>query len=102
MQVYIIKSDSNTFILFPFKKIIFKESWKNTYHCFQKNIKQQLFSTLIIIRYVSWAANQYIRMIYEGPCDAEDWNDDAENSACITEINHSLKYIKNENRYLKL
>ncbi len=41
-------------------------------------------------------------MIYEGPCDAEDWNDDAENSACITEINHSLKYIKNENRYLKL
>ncbi len=41
-------------------------------------------------------------MIYEGPCDTEDWNDDAENSACITEINHSLKYIKNENRYLKL
>ncbi len=47
----------------------------------------QLFSTLIIIRNVSWAANQYIRMISEGSCDTEDWSNDAENSALITGIN---------------
>ncbi len=41
----------------------------------------QLFSTLIIIRNVSWAANQHIRMISEGSCDTEDWSNDAENSA---------------------
>ncbi len=38
----------------------------------------QLFSTLIIIRNVSWAANQHIRMISEGSCDTEDWSNDAE------------------------
>jgi len=31
--------------------------------------KIQLFSTLIIIRNVFWAANQHIRMISEGSCD---------------------------------
>ncbi len=36
--------------------------------------------TLIIIRNVSWAANQYIRLISEGSCDTEDWSNDAENS----------------------
>ncbi len=36
---------------------------------------------LIIIRNVSWAANQHIRMISEGSCDTEDWSNDAENSA---------------------
>ncbi len=50
------------------------------YDRFHKNKKQQLFSTLII-RNVSWAANQHIRMISEGSCDTEDWNNDAENSA---------------------
>ncbi len=30
---------------------------------------------------VSWAANRHIRMISEGLCDTEDWNNDAENSA---------------------
>ncbi len=41
----------------------------------------QLCSTLIIIRNVSWAVNQRIRMISVGSCDTEDWSNDAENSA---------------------
>ncbi len=59
------------------------------YHSFHKNIGQ-LFSTLIIIRNVSWAANQHIIMISEGSCDTEDWSNDAENTALITEINYIL------------
>ncbi len=62
----------------------------------------QLFSTLIIIRNVSWAANQHIRMISEGSCDTEDWSNDAENSALITGINYILQYINIENSYFKL
>ncbi len=38
--------------------------------------KSSKFSTLII-RNVSWAANQHIRMISEGSCD--DWSNDTEN-----------------------
>ncbi len=42
------------------------EYWKKMYHGFHKNNEAaQLFSTLIIIRNVSWAANQHIRMISE-------------------------------------
>ncbi len=43
-------------------------------------------------------------MISEGSCDTEDWSNDAENSALITEINYILeyKYIKIENRHFKL
>ncbi len=52
------------------------------------------FPTLII--------NQRIRIISEGSCDTEDWSNDAENSALITEIHFILKYIKIENCYLKL
>ncbi len=32
-------------------------------------------------------------MISEGSCDTEDWSNDAENAAVITEINYILKYI---------
>ncbi len=35
-------------------------------------------------------------------CDTEDWSNDDENSALITEINYILKYIKIENCYFKL
>ncbi len=35
-------------------------------------------------------------------CDTEDWSNDAENTALITEINDSLKYIQIENSYFKL
>ncbi len=33
------------------------------------------------MRNISWASNQYIRMISEGSYDTEDWSNDAENSA---------------------
>ncbi len=56
----------------------------------------------LIIRNVSWAANQHIRKISEGSCDTEDWSDDAENSALITGINDILYYIKIENSSFKL
>jgi len=36
------------------------------------------FSTLIIIRNVSWASNHHIRVISEGSCDTEDWSFDAD------------------------
>ncbi len=41
-------------------------------------------------------------MISEGSCDTEDWSNDAENTALITEINYIFKYIQIENRYFKL
>ncbi len=43
--------------------------------------------------HVSWVANEYIRMISEGSRDAENWSNDAENSALITGINYILNYI---------
>ncbi len=43
--------------------------------------KLKLFSTFILIRNVSWAANQHLGVISEGSCDTEDWSNDAENSA---------------------
>ncbi len=33
----------------------------------------------MIIRNVSWVPNQQIKIISEGPCDPEDWSNDAEN-----------------------
>ncbi len=71
-------------------------------HFPQKYEAAQQFSTLIIIRNVSWAANQYIRMISEESCDTEDWSNDAENTALITEINYILQYIRIEDSYFKL
>ncbi len=46
--------------------------------------------------------NRNIRMISEGSCDSEDWSNDAENTALITEINYSLTDIHIENSCLKL
>ncbi len=40
-------------------------------------------------------------MISEGSWDTEDWSNDAENSALITEINYSLKCIQIESSYFK-
>ncbi len=52
---------------------IFSKKQRKENLCFPKNIKQQLFSVLIIIRNVSWAANQDIRVISKGSCnDAEN------------------------------
>ncbi len=53
-----------------------------------------MFSTLIIIRNASWAANQRIIMISEESRDTEDWRNDAENSDLITAINYILWYTK--------
>jgi len=41
--------------------------------------------TVLLIRNVSLAANQHIRMISEGSCDNEDWSNDAENSALASQ-----------------
>ncbi len=41
-------------------------------------------------------------MISEGSCDTEDWRNDAENSALITEIKYVLKYIQIENSLNKI
>ncbi len=35
-------------------------------------------------------------------CDTEDWSNDAENTALITEINYRLTHIHIENSYLKI
>ncbi len=48
-------------------------------------------STVLIIKNVSWSANQHIRMISEGSCDTEDWSNDAENSALHPR--NKLQYI---------
>ncbi len=74
--VKLIKSDSKNFYivtknLFQISVLLSTTIWT-----------AQLFSKLIIIRNVSWAANHhYIRMISEGSCDTEDWSIDAEKSA---------------------
>ncbi len=69
------------------------------YYSKNKNIcAAQLFLTLVIISIFSWAVNQHIRMISEGSCDIEDY----ENSALITAINYILTYIHIKNCYFKL
>ncbi len=44
----------------------------------------------------------HIRIISEGSCDAEDWSNDAENSALITAINYILLYSRIEDSCFKL
>jgi len=44
-----------------------------------------------MIRNVTWASNQHIRMISEGSCDAEDRSNDAD---YIYNYNYVLKYIQ--------
>ncbi len=58
-------------------ELFIKEFWKQKF----KKIWNSTTVNKIIIRNVSWAANQHIRMISEGSCDTEDWSNDAENSA---------------------
>jgi len=41
----------------------------------------QPLSTFKIMRNISWASNQHIRMMSEGSCDTEDWSNDAGISA---------------------
>ncbi len=55
-------------------------SMDNTNVIVRKNIRQRE------INIISWAANQYIRIISEGLCDTEDWINYAENTGLITGI----------------
>jgi len=43
-----------------------------------------------------------LRVISEGSCDAEDWSNDAENTALITGINYILQYIHKEKNYCEI
>ncbi len=52
---------------------------------YHKKAAAQMFSILIKVRNVSWAASHHVRLdlyhISKGSCDTEDWSNDAENSA---------------------
>ncbi len=68
----------------------------------QKYEAAQLFSTLLIIRNVSWAANQHIIMISEDHVTLKTGVMMLKIQLRITEINYILTYIHIENSYLKL
>ncbi len=55
-----------------------------------------------VIIFFFYIINQHIRMISEESCDTEDWSNDVQNSALITELHYILKYITTENHYFKL
>ncbi len=57
-----VNTKSSTFCLYYL--------WKNSIYIV--SFFNLFYLTLIMIRNVSWAANQHIRMISEGPCDTED------------------------------
>ncbi len=52
-------------INFSFEIVSIDQCWENVWQFPLKYCAAQLFSTLIIIRNVSWAVNQHIRMISE-------------------------------------
>ncbi len=57
----------------------------------------------MVIRNVTWAPNQHIRMISEGSCDTEDWSNGCwKFSFAITGINYILKDVQVENSYFKI
>ncbi len=61
----------------------------NVFLAIATNIPQRLKTVLCSrVTNVSWAANQHIIMISEGSCDTENWSNDAENWALITEIHY--------------
>ncbi len=66
---------------------------------------EKMYSTVLNIdnnnKKVSWAANQHYYYDFWRSCDTEDWSNDAENTALITEINYSLTHIHIENSYFK-
>ncbi len=62
-------------------------NWLKVFYIVNKRFVFQVNAvfTTLIIRNVSWAPNQYIMMISEGSCDAEDEVIDAENSALASQ-----------------
>ncbi len=69
-----------------------KISEKILLNCFQHNNNNQkcFLSSKSAYYYDFWRS-----------CDTEDWSNDAENTALITEINYSLTHIHIENTYVK-
>ncbi len=55
-----------------------------------------------LIRNVSYAANQHIRIISDGSCDTEDWSNYDKFNFAITGRNYILKYIKIDRSYFEL
>ncbi len=76
------------------KSCYFKLSIKRIHSFHKIIISSTTVSNIDNNKNVSWAANQYIRMISEGSCDTEDWSNDATNSALVTAINYILEYIQ--------
>ncbi len=86
-DIYNVTKDLRRMPTFLFNK----ESWINL------TVSTKIWSSttiFLIIRNVSWAANQHIKMISVRSCDTEDWSNDAENSALITGINYIWKHSK--------
>ncbi len=95
-----------TFIMLPKMKFLFyfwtfysvnhPEKMDRSFH---KNMKRHYwFQQLIIIRNVSWAVNQYIRLISEDHV-IEDWTNDAENTALIARIEWKMFYAHFQSFY---
>ncbi len=82
--------------------LLLKESKKNVSRFPQKYEAAQLFWIFIIIRNVSWAANQHNSNDFWRSCDTEDWSNDAENTALCHRNKLYFKIIKIENSYVKL
>ncbi len=61
---------------------------------------------LFFLHAVSWFSQNNKKneaeQLFEGSCDTEDWSNDAENSALITEINYILTCIQIQNCSFKL
>ncbi len=67
---------------------------------FQFQINAVLLAAQLIIRNVSWTANQHIRLISEGSRDTEDWSNDAK--ALHHRNNKKIKICYNKkNSYFK-
>ncbi len=96
-------NNTNIRYIYIYKTTIILETTTTTKNSVSPEFEAaQLFSTLIIIRNVSWAANQHIRMISEGSCDTETKVIDAENLALHHRNKSHLKIFKIENSYFKL
>ncbi len=68
------------------------------YHGFHKNIN--VFNIANNQKYLLSNKSAYYYDFWRS-CDTEDWSNDAENTALITEINYSLADIHIENGYFK-
>jgi len=65
------------------KPAIHQKIWKKI-TISTKMLSSKMFSKLIImIRNVSWARNQHIRIISEGSSDTKDWSNDAEKNGAF-------------------